>query len=225
MADVDLTKLTKLNALKQLAERVNKDFATNESLAEVGGKVTTLEGKVSGLETASKDYAKSADIEKDYLKKSDAEDTYLEQTEAENTYLTQANAASTYATKSDISAVYKPGGNKASVEELGTPSKDNLGFVYNMTAKFTTDNKFVEGSGNEYPAGTNVVVIDAGSEDYKYDVLAGFVDLTDYEKTADMESYVEGKLEDYYDQDAIDAMIASDEEVKSMLDKVFGSEE
>lgn len=216
MADVDLTKLTKLNALKQLAERVNKDFATNKSLAEVDGKVTTLEGKVSGLETASKDYAKSADIEKDYLKQSDAESTYL----------TQENAASTYATKSDISSVYKPSGSKASVAELDEPSADILGNVYNMTAEFTADSKFVDDEvNNKYPKGTNVVVIEVSSDTYKYDVLAGFVDLADYEKTSDMESYVEGKLEGYYDQDAIDAMIASDEEVESMLNEVFGSDE
>lgn len=224
MAEVDLTKLTKLESLKQLAERVNDDFATKESLTEVDGKVTALEGKVSGLETASKDYAKSADVEKDYLKKSDAENTYLSQTEAESTYLTQANAANTYATKADVSSVYKPSGSKASVTELDEPSADILGNVYNMTAEFTTNDKFIESEvGNKYPKGTNVVVIEVTNDIYKYDVLAGFVDLADYEKTSDMESYVQNELEGYYDKDSIDAMIASNKEVESMLDEVFNS--
>lgn len=248
---VDLTKLTKLEALKQLAERVHDNYVENKDFKVVEGKVTKLESDVSELqeqvgelETASGDYAKSTDVEKDYLKKTeaastyleqnDAEETYLAQTEAANTYLTQANAATTYATKSDISTVYKPAGSKASVDALDTPSAENLGNVYNMTTEFTADSKFIEGEvGNKYPKGTNVVVIDVGEQDYKYDVLAGFVDLTDYEKTADMKEYVSGELDDYYTkeevytQDEIDAkyVIATESEVEEMLDDVFGTVE
>ena len=59
----------------------------------------------------------------------------------------------------------------------------NLGKVYNASASFTSTSDFVEGAGNTYPAGTNVVIIDASSTstpDYKFDVLAGFVDLSGY---------------------------------------------
>ena len=52
-----------------------------------------------------------------------------------------------------------------------------LGNVYNVTNAFTTTDSFVEGAGNKYPKGTNVVVVKSG-EDYKFDVLAGFVDLS-----------------------------------------------
>lgn len=95
------------------------------------------------------------------------------------------------------------------------------GFTYNVTDAFTTDSRFVEGSGKAYPAGTNISVCDAsyytavepvGNEDpssegwyelddgeyvlsedttvdsektyyaktadYKFDVLAGFIDIT-----------------------------------------------
>lgn len=78
-----------------------------------------------------------------------------------------------------ISSVYKPGGS-VEFKNLTEPNKDSLGFVYNITDEFTTDDRFIEGEGNNYPAGTNVVVIDDGSENYKYDVLSGFIDLTDY---------------------------------------------
>ena len=237
----DLTKLTKLEALKQLAERVRDDYVANEDFEVAKGRVTKLEGDVSGLqeqvgalETASGDYAKSADVERDYLKKTEAASTYLEQeeagetylekTEAASTYLTQTSAASTYATKADVSSVYRPAGSKSSVEILETPSASILGNVYNMTAAFIADSKFIDDEvGNKYPKGTNVVVIDAGEEDYKYDVLSGFVDLTDYEKTADMEEYVEGELAGYYDKDAIDGMIATSTEVDEMLNGVFGT--
>ena len=48
-----------------------------------------------------------------------------------------------------------------------------------MTDKFTATADFVEGAGGKHPAGTNVVIVKSG-EDYKYDVLAGFVDLSGY---------------------------------------------
>lgn len=60
MADTyDLEKLTKLNALKQLAERVKENFVTNETFAPVSSGIeslntnySTLSGKVTALEEA-----------------------------------------------------------------------------------------------------------------------------------------------------------------------------
>ena len=60
---------------------------------------------------------------------------------------------------------------------------DESGWVYNVTDAFTTTAAFVEGTGHAYGAGTNVVCVDAGSGSYKWDVLAGTIDLT--ELTAD----------------------------------------
>ena len=80
-----------------------------------------------------------------------------------------------------ISAVYKPAGSIA-FASLPTPSADNLGNVYNVTDEFTTDARFAEGAGIEYPAGTNVAVVETSAEPatYMFDVLSGFVDLSDY---------------------------------------------
>ena len=75
-----------------------------------------------------------------------------------------------------ISAVYKPAGSVA-FADLPTLAENVLGNVYNVTNAFTTTDSFVEGAGNKYPKGTNVVVVKSG-EDYKFDVLAGFVDLS-----------------------------------------------
>lgn len=77
-----------------------------------------------------------------------------------------------------ISAVYKPAGSVA-FADLPTAAESVLGNVYNVTNAFTTTAAFVEGAGNKYPKGTNVVVVLSG-EEYKYDVLAGFVDLSGY---------------------------------------------
>lgn len=80
-----------------------------------------------------------------------------------------------------ISAVYKPAGSIA-FASLPTPGADNIGNVYNITDEFTTDARFTEGAGIEYPAGTNVAVVETSSEPatYMFDVLSGFVDLSDY---------------------------------------------
>ncbi len=84
---------------------------------------------------------------------------------------------------SKISSTYKAKGTItfANLPEL---SDSVEGFVYNISDSFTTTSDFVEGAGNKYPSGTNVVIINV-SGTYKYDVLAGFVDLSDYVKTSD----------------------------------------
>ena len=69
-----------------------------------------------------------------------------------------------------ISSVYKPAGSVA-FAELPSLSESILGNVYNVTDAFTTTANFVEGAGNKYPKGTNVVVVKVGDA-YKYDVLA-----------------------------------------------------
>lgn len=60
-----------------------------------------------------------------------------------------------------ISAVYKPAGSVA-FAALPALAEDVLGNVYNVTDAFTTTANFVEGAGNKYPKGTNVVVVKVG---------------------------------------------------------------
>ena len=82
-----------------------------------------------------------------------------------------------------ISSAYKAGGTCA-FANLPTNDASHEGYVYNVTDSFTTTADFVEGAGNTYPAGTNVAIVDIGSSGspvYKYDVLAGFVDLSGYQ--------------------------------------------
>ena len=86
------------------------------------------------------------------------------------------------AISSAITGVYTPKGSIA-FKSLPTAAAGNKGWVYNVSDAFTTTAEFVEGAGHSYGAGTNVVCVDAGSGSYKWDVLAGTVDLT--ELTAD----------------------------------------
>ena len=100
----------------------------------------------------------------------------------------QSGTAVASAISSAISSVYKPAGSSTFVG-LPTPAAGNLGNVYNMSEEFTTDDRFVEGAGSKYPAGTNVVIVNVGTDiapEYKFDVLAGFIDLSGYAKSADL---------------------------------------
>ena len=84
-----------------------------------------------------------------------------------------------------LTSTYKAAGSAATVSALGTLDAAHEGYVYNMTAQFTTTSDFVEGSGKKHPAGTNVAIVNTAAANetpvYKYDVMAGFVDTSDYD--------------------------------------------
>ena len=84
-----------------------------------------------------------------------------------------------------IGSTYKAKGSVA-FANLPALSSANEGNVYNVTDAFTTTSSFVEGAGNSYPAGTNVVIVNTSGSTYKYDVLAGFVDLSAYQLSSDL---------------------------------------
>ena len=93
-------------------------------------------------------------------------------------YVEQTASRVQDAIKSAITGVYTPKGSIA-FSSLPTAAAGNKGWVYNVTDAFTTTAAFVEGAGHSYGAGTNVVCVDAGSGSYKWDVLAGIIDLTE----------------------------------------------
>lgn len=78
-----------------------------------------------------------------------------------------------------LTSTYKAGGSKTFAELAGLNVAANEGKVYDISDAFTTTSDFVEGAGKSYPAGTNVAVINVGTESapsYKFDVMAGFID-------------------------------------------------
>lgn len=97
-----------------------------------------------------------------------------------STDLVESGAVKT-AIDNAISSVYKPAGNKACAELVSTLLiAANLGNVYNMTDDGVTTADFVEGAGKAIEAGDNVVIVDIGSSVYKFDLLSGMVDLSNY---------------------------------------------
>lgn len=80
-----------------------------------------------------------------------------------------------------VSSVYRPSGSLVDGDDIVSSLliADNVGNVYNVIKPFKTTSDFVEGAGKEYPAGTNIVIVNTGTDQsplYKFDVLAGFID-------------------------------------------------
>ena len=142
-------------------------------------KHISLENLTTFSEQMKARYARKADIQ---AKVSDLTNDAKFQTEEQVAAAIGAKVAS----------AYKAGGSVtfASLPEL---TEANLGLVVNVTDKFTTTDSFLEGAGAKHPAGTNVVVAKSG-EEYKYDVLAGFVDLTGYVQASDLEAVTEAEI-------------------------------
>lgn len=91
-----------------------------------------------------------------------------------------------------VASTYKPAGSiNAEAVSKFTPAEQYLGNVYNVSEQFDTTANFIEGAGKTYPAGTNIVVVKAVDNSYKFDVLAGFVDLSPYAKTTDLANKVD----------------------------------
>lgn len=147
-------------------------------LADLNTRLTTAEGEIDTLQT---------NVSALQNNKADKATTLA------GYGITDAYTKSQVYTKSEVnsklSSAYKAQGSKTAAgltSDLLVAA--NEGYVYNISDALTiTDSNkslFVEGVKSSYPAGTNVVVVKVGSA-YKFDVIAGFVDLTAYAKTAD----------------------------------------
>ena len=99
-----------------------------------------------------------------------------------------------------VASAYKVGGSLAPsgvVSSLLVAA--NEGKVYNVSADMTLDATsaalFIDGaSGDVIEGGTNIVVVDTGSGTYKFDKLAGFVDLSPYAEKSDLGGLTEAEL-------------------------------
>ena len=170
-----------------LLDRVTAlENSTGSGENALGGRVTALENTVG-------------DSTKGLVKKVADNSTAISslQTNKANKATTLAgygitNAYTKEEVNSKLSSAYKAQGSKAaSALTSSLLVAANEGYVYNISDALTiTDSNkslFVEGVKSSYPAGTNVVVVKVGSA-YKFDVIAGFVDLTAYAKTADQKT-------------------------------------
>lgn len=127
-----------------------------------------------------------------------------------------------------ISSAYKAAGTVANVAALPAASAATLGFVYNLTAADTTTADFVEGAGKAIPEGANIVVVEipgANEGDpstYKFDVLSGMVDLSDYAKTTEVTTAITNAVEalDYTDTAVDHEFVSEVQEVDGIISVV-----
>ncbi len=121
----------------------------------------------------------------------------------------------------------------ANLPSVSTATSDDVGNTYNVTTAFTTTADFLEGPGKKYPAGTNVVIVDASTTAYTevtpeagdnpkaegwYELVSDEYVLTDdetvdggktyYEKVV-TEAYLYDVLGNFIDVDAIEDRIDS----------------
>lgn len=164
--------------VKKVADLEKATGSGTGGLADLNSRLTIAEGEIDTLQT---------NVSALQNNKADKATTLA------GYGITDAYTKSQVYTKSEVdgklSSAYKAQGSKtASALTSSLLVAANEGYVYNISDALTiTDSNkslFVEGVKSSYPAGTNVVVVKVGSA-YKFDVIAGFVDLTAYAKTAD----------------------------------------
>lgn len=106
---------------------------------------------------------------------------------------TEADRAESAADKAEqvvagIGNVYKPQGSLAFASLPAQPAEQYQGFVWNITDTFVTDNRFLEGAGQDVAAGANVAcVYDNGQ--YKYDLLGNFIDISKFSAVIDLGTF------------------------------------
>lgn len=181
------------NLMKLASTTASGDLT--EDVLELQGKVSNLEAAVgtkgddSGI-TANDLWAAIKEVKAAY----EAADTsinekfgnYYNKTETEDKIDEKINVA--------ISTTYRAAGSIA-FEALPTLAASEEGKVYNISNEFTTTENFVEGAGKEYPVGTNVVCIDVGTDEYKWDVLAGFIDTSTFVTDTDLTDELNTKVD------------------------------
>lgn len=100
------------------------------------------------------------------------------------------------ATKDYVDAVatgaLKPKGS-VTFANLPALSAANVNTFYNVSDAFTTTADFVEGAGKDYPAGTNVAIINTGTDAspvYKYDAMTGIIDTSSFATKQDVNGLI-----------------------------------
>lgn len=63
----------------------------------------------------------------------------------------------------------------STLRDIPNPSEETFGSVYKVSEAFVTDDRFVT-PGEEHLSGADVVVVEAGDGEYRYDCLSGAVD-------------------------------------------------
>lgn len=211
------------NLMKLASTTASGDLT--EDVLELQGKVSALETSVGTKEeessiTASNLWAAIEEVKAAY----EAADSSINGKFNDYYNKTEADSKIDQKIATAISSTYKPAGS-IMFSFLPTLGADQEGKVYNIIDAFTTTEDFVEGADNKYPVGTNVVCIDTDNAGtYKWDVLAGFVDLSGYETTSSVDTKLANKVDKVEGsslvQDTLIAKLQGLAEIKGVSDEL-----
>ena len=113
-----------------------------------------------------------------------------------------------------LDSCYHAAGSKACAELIASLLiADNLGNVYNVTDIGTTTADFVEGAGKTIDLGSDVVIVNVGTNEnptYKFNVLSGFVDLSNYVEKEAGKGLFSGSYDDLTDKPTLGTAAAKD---------------
>lgn len=148
-------------------------LASTTASGDLTADVQALQGKVSNLEKVVGAKEEESGIVATTLWAAIEEVKTAYET-ALTDYYNKAEIDDKIATQ--VASAYRAAGSIA-FEALPELAATEVGKVYNITNAFSTNENFVEGTGQLHPAGTNIVCIDTDGEGtYKWDVLSGFID-------------------------------------------------
>ena len=151
--------------LSDLTNTSADPYATESYVDENGGKIDKI--KVNDVEQTITNKEVNITVPEDLEDlTNEGSDPYMKESDVD----------------SKVVGALKPKGSVA-FASLPALTAANLNYVYNVTDAFTTTADFVEGAGKSFPAGTEVAIINNGTDAspvYKYSVYSGFIDLSGY---------------------------------------------
>lgn len=176
------SKITNLGQLKLLAQRTKAELeALDSSVEALEGRLDDLEeveaekNVIVGVQVNGTDLAVDANRKVNVTVPTKTSDLTNDSNWVDEQSIEDKISAA-------VSGALIPSGSIA-FADLPALAKANLNKIYNITDGFTTTADFVEGAGKAYPAGTNVAIINVGTEDaptYKYDAYTGTFDFSGF---------------------------------------------
>ena len=176
------------DSARSAQESANAAASSAEQAAESEETTNTLVERASA-------YAEQAETQANNASESAASALSSKETaqHAATQATTEADRAESAADKAEqvvasIGTVYKPQGSLAFASLPAQPAEQYQGFVWNITDAFVTDDRFLEGAGQDVAAGANVAcVYDNGQ--YKYDLLGNFIDVSKFSAVVDLGTF------------------------------------
>ena len=166
-----------LSVMGFLNEETQQETEYNIKDAQARTDIGTINGKIPSNASSSNKMATASDI-----------------TDINNKIPSNASSSNKLVTQSDVASAYHAAGTKTCAELTSSLLiAANEGNVYNMSDTGTTTSDFVEGSGKPINLGDDIVVVKVGTNSYKFNKQAGFVDTSGLQtKTLDTSIDVDG---------------------------------